>query len=142
MYEYKVKSMRQWKIITDEEVEQIHQTTLRILGEVGIKLDHPESREILLSAGASIKKDKVTLPPGLVEDCLSKCGGPVRAKGRGGDIVELGSGTLHWHNLGCKMDDFERRHHDPQFDVHPDSLPVGAAIFAKTAVEYLKRNSE
>jgi len=44
--------------------------------------------------------------------------------------------------LGCKMNDFERRHHDPQFDVHPDSLPIGAAIFAEAAIRFLKSNTE
>lgn len=39
--------------------------------------------------------------------------------------------------LGCKMEDFERRHHDPQFDVHEDCLPIGAAIFAETALRFL-----
>ncbi len=40
--------------------------------------------------------------------------------------------------LGCKMPDFERRHHDPQFDVNEDCLPIGAAIFVEAAVKYLK----
>ncbi len=39
--------------------------------------------------------------------------------------------------LGCRMPDFERRHHDPQFDVNEDCLPLGAAIFAESAVRYL-----
>ena len=43
--------------------------------------------------------------------------------------------------LGCKMDDFERRHHDPQFDVNEDCLPIGAAIFTKSAIRYLKQNA-
>ena len=43
--------------------------------------------------------------------------------------------------LGCRMDDFERRHHDPLFDVHEDCLPVGAAMFTSAAIRYLKENS-
>lgn len=44
--------------------------------------------------------------------------------------------------LGCKMEDFERRHHDPQFDVHEDCLPIGAAIFAELALRFLKQHTE
>ena len=43
--------------------------------------------------------------------------------------------------LGCRMDDFERRHHDPFFDVHEDCLPVGAAMFTTSAIRYLKEHS-
>jgi len=40
--------------------------------------------------------------------------------------------------LGCMMDDFERRHHDPQFDVNEESLPIGAAVMAEIALRYLR----
>ncbi len=43
--------------------------------------------------------------------------------------------------LGCRMDDYERRHHDPLFDVHEDCLPVGAAMFTASAIRYLKEHS-
>jgi len=99
--------MQPWQVITQQEVEAIHQTTLRILGEIGIVLDHPETREILLEAGAVIKNDRVILPPELVESCLAKCGGPVQVTGRGGNTVEIGSGNLHWHNLGGARDIYD-----------------------------------
>jgi len=99
--------MQPWQVISQAEVEQIHQTTLRILGEVGIVLDHPETRQILLDAGAEIKNNRVLLPSELVEKCLANCGGPVRVRGRGGATAEIGSGTLHWHNLGGARDVFD-----------------------------------
>lgn len=40
--------------------------------------------------------------------------------------------------LGCMMDDFERRHHDPQFDVNEDCLPLGSAILSEVALRYLR----
>lgn len=56
-----------------------------------------------------------------------------------GFFMQKAPGTMFM--LGCKMEDFERRHHDPLFDVHEDCLPIGAAIFSKSAIRYLKQNA-
>jgi len=55
-----------------------------------------------------------------------------------GFFIQEAPGAMFY--LGCKMDDSERRHHDPQFDVHEDCLPIGAAIFAESALRFLKQN--
>lgn len=94
-------------VISQKEVEQIHQTTLQILGEVGIVLDHAETRALLLEHGAAVKNQRVLLPPALVEQCLSQASGPVRVTGRSGDSIELGGGTLYWHNLGGARDVYD-----------------------------------
>lgn len=101
--------MQPWQAITESEVEQIHETTLRILGEVGIVLSHPETRTVLLDAGAREYKDRIMIPPDLVEKCLSHCGGPVTVTGRNGRSVEIGGNALCWHNLGGARDIFDPR---------------------------------
>ena len=52
-------------ILASEEVEAIHQATLRILDEVGIVLTHLEALEILSGAGGRVRDDRVLLPPDL-----------------------------------------------------------------------------
>ncbi len=99
--------MQPLQVISQQDVEQIHTTTLRILAEVGIFLDHPETREILLEAGAAIKNGRVLMPPEMVEACLANCGGPVQVTGRNGKTVEIGGGVLHWHNLGGARDVYD-----------------------------------
>ena len=92
--------MEPWKIISDQEIEAIHQATLRVLGEVGIVLDHPETVAMLVDLGAEQVGDRVRIPPELIEDSLSKSTKQVTIKGRNGSTAVLGDGTLHWHNLG------------------------------------------
>jgi len=36
--------------------------------------------------------------------------------------------------LGCEIEGDPRRHHDKKFDINEDCMPVGAAIFASTAL--------
>jgi amidohydrolase len=57
-----------------------------------------------------------------------------------GFFIQKAPGAMF--NLGCKMEDFERRHHDPKFDVHDDCLPIGAAIFTEAAIRFLKQHKK
>lgn len=94
-------------VLSDEEVEAIHQATLRILSEVGIVLTQPEAREVLVGAGATVRGDRVLLPPDMVEQEVARCPRQVTVRGRSGQTAVLGDGTLHWHNLGGARDVYD-----------------------------------
>jgi trimethylamine--corrinoid protein Co-methyltransferase len=96
-------------VLTDEEVEAIHQATLHILSEVGIVLAQPEARDVLTSARATARDDRVLLPPDLVERVVAHCPRQVTIRGRDGQTAVLGDGTLHWHNLGGARDIYDPR---------------------------------
>jgi len=55
-----------------EEIESIHETSLWILEHVGIRIFHPEAREILKKAGAKVEGETVYLPSKLVEAQVKK----------------------------------------------------------------------
>jgi len=90
--------------LSDTEVESMHHATLRILSEVGVTLNHPGACQMLSDAGATIKNERVFMPPELVEDCIAKCPKQVSVRGRGGAIKTLGDGSLNFHNLGGARD--------------------------------------
>lgn len=87
-------------LFSPDEVESIHQATLRVLDETGILLSEPLALDVLCSSGARITGDRVMLPPALVEKCIDLAGKRVSIQGRGGDVKILGSGSLYFHNLG------------------------------------------
>ena len=89
-----------FSVLTLVEVEQIHQASLHILSKTGLILTNPQGREILLQAGAKPLGERLLLPPNLVEDQIKRCPQQVRLIGRRGQILTLGDGQLHWHNLG------------------------------------------
>ena len=92
--------MPSFAFLSPQEVETLHQATLRILGEVGVVLNHPGGRKILTEAGARIQNERVLLPPELVEKCIGLCPKTVTVRGRGGTVKTLGDGNLYFHNLG------------------------------------------
>ena len=42
--------------------------------------------------------------------------------------------------LGAKLDERNRPHHSPIFDIHEDCLPVGVAVMAESALRLLRRH--
>jgi trimethylamine--corrinoid protein Co-methyltransferase len=101
--------MVQLTVLTDKDIESIHHATLQVLNESGIVLIYSQGRQLLLDAGATSQDDLVFLPPELVESAIAKCPGQVAIKGRGGEIINLGDGSLHWHNLGGARDIYDPR---------------------------------
>jgi len=99
--------MDELKVLTDTDIEAIHDASLRILSETGITLTHPEAREILTGAGATIQSDKVFIPTWLVEQEIVKSARKVSIRGRGGSVKILGDQILNWHNLGGARDIFD-----------------------------------
>jgi len=49
---------------TSAEARRIHQASVEILTEVGVKITHPEIRRLLLDAGAQERKDSGLGTPG------------------------------------------------------------------------------
>ncbi|MDW8067528.1 MAG: trimethylamine methyltransferase family protein [Anaerolineae bacterium] len=96
-------------VLTPDEVEAVHQATLRILWEVGVVLTQPEAQERLRGAGARVQGDRVRIPPDLVEWALGQCPRQIPLRGRSGEPLVLGNGTLHWHNLGGARDVYDPR---------------------------------
>jgi trimethylamine--corrinoid protein Co-methyltransferase len=86
--------------LTKEEVEGIHQATLRILSEIGVVLTYTPALEVLTGSGATLKGNRVLFPAELVEKCLAKCPPRISVRGRGGQVKILGDGSLNFHNLG------------------------------------------
>lgn len=105
--------MNELKVITDADVEAIHVASLRVLAETGVILTHPQAREILAAAGASVENNRVLLPADLVEGQIAKSGAKVSIRGRNGHFKTLGEQTLHWHNLGGARDIY-----DPGSGIH------------------------
>ncbi len=69
-----VKSKLRISILDDEDIEQINQTTLSILEEVGIMMPSEKALNIFADAGANVDFDKklVKIPGQLVIDSLKK----------------------------------------------------------------------
>jgi len=93
--------------MNQDDAEQIHQTSLRILDEIGVRLEHEEVVERLLKAGAVAGSGtcEVRIPPGMVKDCLATVPSRVSLADRNGGKTLLGTDSLpvFWTNPGLHI---------------------------------------
>jgi len=60
------------RVLSDNEIEQVHERTLSLLATTGVRVDTERGRKILKEAGADVHNstDVVRFPRSLVEECL------------------------------------------------------------------------
>lgn len=93
----------QLTFLNQSDLQAIHQATLDILSEIGIKIGASQAKDLLLAHGGNEFNGRVRLPDGLVEKALSYCPSQVHLRGRNGEVF-LGDGQMHVHNLGGARD--------------------------------------
>ena len=92
------------KVLTDEQVERIHDASLAILEKTGVRIDSDDATRRLLAAGAlrhPSRKDVLTFPRGFVEESIRRIPryGTYHARDPKNDITFDGEHTFA-HSLG------------------------------------------
>ena len=64
--------MQRFEILTRSQLEKIHETSLRILEQIGVDFSHAPAREVLKKGGAKIDGQRVFIPRRLVEEQIKK----------------------------------------------------------------------
>src|SRR4030042_3283834 len=65
------QSRPRYRLLTKDQIQEIHVATLEILETVGVKILGEEGIDLLKGAGCRVEQDKrVKIPRGLVEDCI------------------------------------------------------------------------
>ncbi len=59
------------KVVSEDELESIHQASLKVLGDVGMDFLHPTALEMWAEAGAKVDGQRVRFDPALIEDLIS-----------------------------------------------------------------------
>ncbi|MDQ3738413.1 MAG: trimethylamine methyltransferase family protein [Actinomycetota bacterium] len=64
---------RPTEVVSADELESIHQASLRILSEIGMNFLDPEARQLLVAAGATVDDERVRFDPAMVTECIRTC---------------------------------------------------------------------
>jgi len=92
------------KVLTKEDIQKIHNATLKILQNTGVYFHNcPQALEILGKAGCKIENNKAYFPPDLVESCLRLI--PDRSSIRvyspdGSMSIKFSKGTVNFGTIG------------------------------------------
>ncbi|MGE5378106.1 MAG: trimethylamine methyltransferase family protein [Bacteroidota bacterium] len=101
--------MDRLKFLSDEDIQAMHEATIRVMSEVGIIWTHKPTLDILLDAGCTRNGNRICFPPDLVMDSIAKANKRPCIRGRNGQVNELGGGSLYFHNLGGARDVYDAR---------------------------------
>ncbi len=94
----------QYKPLTEQDIEKIHETSMNVFSEIGVQVNFAEARELFLKAGAEVDESTriVKVAPDLVQELISTAPSVVILCGRaengeldceiGGDKVYMGTG--------------------------------------------------
>ena len=74
--------MQRFGILTKTQIEKVHQTSLRILEEIGLDFGYPPALEVLKKGGAKVDGQRVFFPPQLVENQIKKAPSEFTLSGR------------------------------------------------------------
>ncbi|WP_027363930.1 trimethylamine methyltransferase family protein [Desulfotruncus alcoholivorax] len=91
---------KSFKFLSEQEIEQIHQASLYILENFGVKVDDPDLRNDLHSKGCQIIGDRVKFKPDLVQLVLDNGTREITFTGRSGKKVEVKPGNVISHSTG------------------------------------------
>ncbi|NIV36987.1 MAG: trimethylamine methyltransferase, partial [Anaerolineae bacterium] len=68
---FKTQCVPNYRLLTEEQIQEIHRASLEILETVGVRLLHEGAVDLLRNAGCRIKGDNVAqIPNWLVEECI------------------------------------------------------------------------
>jgi trimethylamine--corrinoid protein Co-methyltransferase len=68
---FKTQCVPNYRLLTQEQIDEIHRATLEILENIGVRLLHEEAVEMLRDAGCQVVEDNVVrIPNWLVEECI------------------------------------------------------------------------
>jgi len=97
-----------YKPLTDEDIQKIHATSLRVFAEVGVQVNFPEARNLFRKAGAEVDEASpvVKVSRDMVEELVDKAPSMVKLCGRAenGELdCRIGSGTVYMGTGGTAL---------------------------------------
>ena len=106
-------------VLQNEEIKQIHQNSLEILNDVGVRIDNEPVLQRLADKGCIIDfgNNTAKIPEKVVQECLSLCPSTIKICGRNNKTVEIGpdGGSVFWSGnalyivKGDKRDEITQR---------------------------------
>lgn len=94
-----LRRFRPAEVLTEAEVDAVHQTALAILATCGVNVRHGKALRLLRDAGClvNLETQMARIPPGLAEECLRLAPSSylIRARDPKNDIV-VGGNRLHF----------------------------------------------
>ena len=101
---FKSQCLPSYRLLTDEQIREIHLASLDVLQTIGVRVMHAEALQMLQAAGCRVKDGDIVLFPGwLVEECIRSAPSRITVYNRQGDeAMRLEGRKIHF-GLGTDL---------------------------------------
>jgi trimethylamine:corrinoid methyltransferase-like protein len=95
--------MQQFELLTNEQVEQIHETSIKILSQIGMEFDYLPALELLKKGGAKVEGQRVFFSDKLIKEQIDKAPSQFRLYARDPekDVIIGGDNTVYTPGYGA-----------------------------------------
>ncbi len=100
---FKSQCVPEYRLLTEEQIKEIHRATLRLLETTGVKIMHDGALDMLKAAGCGIRENIVRIPNHLVEEAISSAPSRVTVYSRNGDEAMHLEGRNVYYGLGTDL---------------------------------------
>ncbi|BBO78740.1 trimethylamine methyltransferase MttB [Desulfosarcina widdelii] len=90
------------QVLNDEQIQELHRATARVLERTGVKVTHPEALEIFAGGGARVETDRVFIPRTMLEDAIQRAPGRIVLGNRKGEEAVVLEDDACW--FGATLD--------------------------------------
>jgi trimethylamine--corrinoid protein Co-methyltransferase len=99
---YSNSNLFRLRVFCDDDLNKLHQGTLKILSDTGLIVDDDESLELFSEAGAEVdtRTKLVKIPISLVEEAITLAPSKVLLAGRGDNGFYIGDGQVRFCSFG------------------------------------------
>jgi len=93
-----------YRVLTEDQIKEVHRATLEILGTVGVRILDDESIQLLRDAGCRVKNDNVVqITNWLVDECIRSAPSRITIYNRKGNEAMYLYGKEVYFGLGTDL---------------------------------------
>ncbi len=123
----------QYKPLTSEDIEKMHQTCLRIFSEVGVQINLPEALEMFKKAGADVDEHKriARVPEEMLKELISSAPSKINLCGRAEDgslDCEIGGTNVYLGTGGTALNVLEPGAEEPRRSQIKDVMNMARVV--------------
>ena len=101
---FKTQCVPSYRLLTEEQIKEIHRASLEILETVGVQVSHEEAVQLLRDAGCRVKDENVVqFPNWLVEECIRSAPSRITMYNRKGEEAMRLEGRNIYFGLGTDL---------------------------------------
>ena len=94
----------QYRLLTESQIKELHNSTLELLEKTGVKVHHPEALEMLRKEGCTVvDEDIVKIPGRLVDESIKKAPSKVPVYNRNGELAMDLTGNNTYFGMGTDL---------------------------------------